>query len=34
VGRVIAWMNFVGAIPHARVLRGMELFSAQVLPHL
>jgi len=33
-GRVICWFNFVGAIPHDRVLRSMELFSSKVLPHV
>ncbi len=32
-GRVISWFNFVGAIPHDRVMRSMELFSSKVLPH-
>jgi alkanesulfonate monooxygenase SsuD/methylene tetrahydromethanopterin reductase-like flavin-dependent oxidoreductase (luciferase family) len=31
-GRVITWFNFVGAIPHEKVLRSMELFSSKVLP--
>ena len=33
-GRVICWFNFGGVIPHDRVLRSMELFSARVLPHV
>jgi hypothetical protein len=33
-GRVICWFNFGGVIPHERVVRSMELFSARVLPHL
>ena len=34
VGRMICWFNFFGAIPHERVLGSMELFSAEVLPHV
>jgi alkanesulfonate monooxygenase SsuD/methylene tetrahydromethanopterin reductase-like flavin-dependent oxidoreductase (luciferase family) len=34
IGRVICWFNLVGAIPHARVMRSMELFSARVLPYV
>lgn len=33
-GRVICWFNFGGLIPHDRVMRSMELFSARVLPRL
>jgi alkanesulfonate monooxygenase SsuD/methylene tetrahydromethanopterin reductase-like flavin-dependent oxidoreductase (luciferase family) len=33
-GRVICWFNFGGLIPHERVLRSMELFSARVMPHV
>ena len=33
-GRVICWFNFGGLIPHADVMRSMELFSAKVLPHV
>jgi natural product biosynthesis luciferase-like monooxygenase protein len=33
-GRVISWFNFVGAIPHDRVMHSMELFSSKVLPHI
>jgi alkanesulfonate monooxygenase SsuD/methylene tetrahydromethanopterin reductase-like flavin-dependent oxidoreductase (luciferase family) len=33
-GRVICWFNFGGLIPHERVVRSMELFSARVLPHV
>ena len=33
-GRVICWFNFSGLVPHDRVLRSMELFSAEVLPHV
>jgi natural product biosynthesis luciferase-like monooxygenase protein len=33
-GRVICWFNFGGVIPHDQVLRSMELFSTQVLPHV
>ena len=33
-GRVICWFNFVGAIPHNRVMHSMELFSSKVLPHV
>jgi alkanesulfonate monooxygenase SsuD/methylene tetrahydromethanopterin reductase-like flavin-dependent oxidoreductase (luciferase family) len=34
VGRVICWFNTGGMIPHADVMRGMELFAAKVMPHL
>jgi alkanesulfonate monooxygenase SsuD/methylene tetrahydromethanopterin reductase-like flavin-dependent oxidoreductase (luciferase family) len=30
-GRVIAWFDFMGAIPHEQVMRSMELFSSKVL---
>jgi alkanesulfonate monooxygenase SsuD/methylene tetrahydromethanopterin reductase-like flavin-dependent oxidoreductase (luciferase family) len=33
-GRVICWFNFGGLIPHADVMRSMELFSDKVLPHV
>jgi alkanesulfonate monooxygenase SsuD/methylene tetrahydromethanopterin reductase-like flavin-dependent oxidoreductase (luciferase family) len=33
-GRLIAWFDFMGAIPHERVLRSMKLFAAKVLPHV
>jgi alkanesulfonate monooxygenase SsuD/methylene tetrahydromethanopterin reductase-like flavin-dependent oxidoreductase (luciferase family) len=33
-GRVICWFNFGGLIPHDDVMRSMELFSAEVLPHV
>jgi alkanesulfonate monooxygenase SsuD/methylene tetrahydromethanopterin reductase-like flavin-dependent oxidoreductase (luciferase family) len=33
-GRLIAWIDFMGAIPHERVLRSMELFSSEVMPHV
>jgi len=33
-GRVICWFNFGDVIPHDRVMRSMELFSARVLPQL
>jgi alkanesulfonate monooxygenase SsuD/methylene tetrahydromethanopterin reductase-like flavin-dependent oxidoreductase (luciferase family) len=33
-GRVICWFNFGDVIPHDRVMRSMELFSARVLPHV
>ena len=33
-GRVICWFNFGDLIPHERVVRSMELFSARVLPHI
>ena len=32
--RVICWFNFGDVIPHDRVMRSMELFSARVLPHV
>jgi alkanesulfonate monooxygenase SsuD/methylene tetrahydromethanopterin reductase-like flavin-dependent oxidoreductase (luciferase family) len=31
-GRVIAWFNFGGLLPHPSVLRSMELFAHSVLP--
>lgn len=34
IGRIICWFNIGGAIPHARVMRGMELFAAKVMPLL
>lgn len=34
VGRVIAWFNPGGLVPHAAVLRSMALFSAGVLPRM
>ncbi|HJU27582.1 MAG TPA: LLM class flavin-dependent oxidoreductase [Candidatus Binataceae bacterium] len=34
VGRIIGWFNIGGMVPHARVMRGMELFAAKVMPHL
>jgi alkanesulfonate monooxygenase SsuD/methylene tetrahydromethanopterin reductase-like flavin-dependent oxidoreductase (luciferase family) len=33
-GRVIAWFDFMGAIPHEQVMRSMELFSSTVLPYV
>lgn len=32
--RVICWFNFGGLVEHDQVVRSMELFSAQVLPHM
>lgn len=32
--RIIGWFNFGGLVPHAHVMRSMELFAARVLPHL
>lgn len=32
--RIICWFNFGGLVPHAQVMRSMELFAASVLPHL
>jgi hypothetical protein len=34
MGRVIAWFNFGGLVPHEEVLRSMELFSSKVLPQV
>jgi alkanesulfonate monooxygenase SsuD/methylene tetrahydromethanopterin reductase-like flavin-dependent oxidoreductase (luciferase family) len=31
-GRVIAWFNFGGLLPHPSVLRSMQLFARSVLP--
>jgi len=33
MGRVIVWFNQGGLVPHARVMRSMELFAAKVMPH-
>jgi natural product biosynthesis luciferase-like monooxygenase protein len=33
MGRVIVWFNPGGLVPHARVMRSMELFAAKVIPH-
>jgi alkanesulfonate monooxygenase SsuD/methylene tetrahydromethanopterin reductase-like flavin-dependent oxidoreductase (luciferase family) len=32
-GRVIGWFNFGGLVPHERVMRSMELFASEVMPH-
>jgi alkanesulfonate monooxygenase SsuD/methylene tetrahydromethanopterin reductase-like flavin-dependent oxidoreductase (luciferase family) len=34
IGRVICWFNIGGMIPHVQVMRSMELFAAEVMPHL
>lgn len=34
IGRVIGWFNIGGAVPHAQVMRSMDLFAARVMPHL
>jgi alkanesulfonate monooxygenase SsuD/methylene tetrahydromethanopterin reductase-like flavin-dependent oxidoreductase (luciferase family) len=34
VGRIISWFNIGGMVPHVQVMRSMELFAAQVMPHL
>lgn len=34
VGRIICWFNIGGMVPHTEVLRSMELFAGQVMPHL
>jgi natural product biosynthesis luciferase-like monooxygenase protein len=34
IGRVICWFNIGGMIPHVEVMRSMELFAAEVMPHL
>jgi natural product biosynthesis luciferase-like monooxygenase protein len=34
IGRVICWFNIGGMIPHEQVMRSMELFAAEVMPHL
>jgi len=31
-GRIIAWFDFGGCVPHAQVLESMELFSEAILP--
>lgn len=33
-GRIITWFNFGGLVPHAQVLRSMEIFAARVMPRL
>lgn len=33
MGRVICWFNPGGQVPHAQVMRSMELFAAKVMPH-
>jgi alkanesulfonate monooxygenase SsuD/methylene tetrahydromethanopterin reductase-like flavin-dependent oxidoreductase (luciferase family) len=33
-GRVICWFNFGGLVHHDRVVRSMELFASQVMPHV
>ena len=33
MGRVITWFNPGGMVPHAQVMRSMELFAAKVMPH-
>lgn len=32
IGRVIAWVNFGGLVPHAAVTRSMRLFARGVMP--
>jgi alkanesulfonate monooxygenase SsuD/methylene tetrahydromethanopterin reductase-like flavin-dependent oxidoreductase (luciferase family) len=32
-GRLIAWFNFGGMLPHHRVVRSMELFASEVMPY-
>ena len=34
VGRIICWFNTGGMVPHVQVMRSMELFATQVMPHL
>ncbi len=33
MGRLICWFNQGGLVPHDQVMRSMELFAAQVMPH-
>lgn len=33
MGRVIAWFNPGGLVPHERVMRSMETFATKVMPH-
>jgi alkanesulfonate monooxygenase SsuD/methylene tetrahydromethanopterin reductase-like flavin-dependent oxidoreductase (luciferase family) len=33
IGRVISWFNFGGLVAHADVLRSMQLFTSEVMPH-
>jgi hypothetical protein len=33
MGRVIAWFNPGGLVPHDRVMRSMEMFADKVMPH-
>ncbi|MEA2678573.1 MAG: hypothetical protein QOK03_295 [Candidatus Binataceae bacterium] len=33
MGRVICWFNPGGQVPHAQVMRSMEMFAVKVMPH-
>jgi hypothetical protein len=33
MGRLICWFNQGGLVPHAQVMRSMELWAAKVMPH-
>ena len=33
MGRFVCWFNPGGMVPHAQVMRSMELFAAKVMPH-
>ena len=33
MGRFVCWFNPGGMVPHAQVMRSMELFAAKVIPH-
>ncbi len=33
MGRFVCWFNPGGMVPHAQVMRSMELFAAEVMPH-
>ncbi len=33
MGRMLCWFNPGGQVPHAQVMRSMELFAAKVMPH-
>jgi hypothetical protein len=33
-GRLVCWFDVGGLLPHTEVVRSMERFAAEVLPHL
>ena len=34
IGRLICWFNIGGMLPHAQVMRSIEMFAARVMPHM